>query len=333
DGVMEGEQHNTYDIEFYGPNTMMGTFYLGALRAAEEMARAVGDHGAADEYRSLYERGRHRLDSDLWNGEFYTQKTPGDVNEHSHQYGDGCLSDQLLGQWFANVVGLGDLLPSEHIRSALHSIFRHNWLTDFYDHHNCQRIYALNDERGLLLCSWPRGGRPHYPFPYADEVWTGIEYQVAAHLIYEGLVDEGLSIVKGVRDRYDGERRNPWDEVECGHHYARAMASWSLLLALSGYLYSAPDATLKFAPCIFPERFRCLFTVGAAGGCTHRSGRRIGRCTQLMSGMVTSQCSTSVSLFLLKRPTSVRWYRLQKVREQRSLNVRERKCVFIYHIV
>ena len=115
---------------------------------------------------------------------------------------------------------------------------------------NVQRTYALNGEAGLLLCTWPRGGRPAFPFPYSDEVWTGIEYQVAAHLIYAGLLDEGLAIVRGLRDRHDGERRNPWNEFECGNHYARAMASWSLLLALSGYRYSAPAGRIAFAPAV-----------------------------------------------------------------------------------
>src|SRR5206468_8582372 len=136
--------------------------------------------------------------------------------------------------------------------------------------------HALNDQPGLLLCSWPNGSRPRYPFPYADEVWTGIEYQVAAHLIYEGLVDEGLAIVKGLRGRHDGERRNPWDEFECGHHYARAMASWSLLLALSGFHYSAPEATIGFAPVLSADDFRCFFSTGSAWG-LYRQERAAGQ--------------------------------------------------------
>ena len=117
-----------------------------------------------------------------------------------------------------------------------------------------------------MLCSWPRGRRPALPFVYSDEVWTGIEYQVAAHLIYEGLVLEGLAVTKAVRDRYDGERRNPWNEVECGSHYARALASWSLLTALSGYAYSAPERRLAFAPRLSPEAFRAFFTTGQGWG-------------------------------------------------------------------
>lgn len=265
DGVMEGIQHNTYDIEFHGPNPMMGTFYLGALRVGAELAAVVGDPEAAARYRDLYECGRAKLDAELWNGEHYIQKYDPQVAT-KYQFGTGCLSDQLLGQWFSHVVQLGYLLPRKHVRIALRSVFRHNWRSRLADHPNCQRIYALDDEAGLLLCSWPQGGRPQLPFPYSDEVWTGIEYQVAAHLIWEGFLEEGLAVVKGVRDRHDGERRNPWNEPECGHHYARALSSWSLLLALSGFRYSAPDRSIGFAPKLNAERFRTFWSVDSGWG-------------------------------------------------------------------
>ncbi len=286
DGVMEGEQHNTYDIEFYGPNTMMGTLYLGALAAGERMARAVGDEAAAREYRRVFDSGRQKLDEALWRDGYYVQRVPDaatlkaqatahkedwyassiDKGRLKYQYGEGCLSDQLLGQWLAMVVGLGHVLPAVHVREALRSIYTHNFRQDFFDHPNTQRLYALNDEKGLVLCSWPRGNRPALPFVYSDEVWTGIEYQVAAHLVYEGLALEGLAITKAVRDRYDGERRNPWNEVECGSHYARALASWSLLTALSGYAYSAPERRLSFAPRLGAEEFRAFFTAAEGWG-------------------------------------------------------------------
>ena len=267
DGVMEGEQHNTYDIEFYGPNTMMGTLYLGALAATAKMARHLGDTAAAERYEKLLAQGGAALDRLLWNGEYYIQKVEEKHEKASrYQYGEGCLSDQLLGQWFAEVVELGKLLPPEHIRAALGSIYRYNFVEDFSDFPNPQRIYALNEEKGLLLCSWPKGKRPALPFVYSDEVWTGIEYQVAAHLIYEGMVKEGLAIVAAARDRYDGARRNPWNEIECGHHYARAMASWSLLLALSGFSYSAPHKELRFRPRLRSNDFRVLYTTGSAWG-------------------------------------------------------------------
>ncbi len=273
DGVMEGEQHNTYDIEFYGPNTMMGTLYLGALTAAARMARHLGETATAERYEQLARAGSAKLDQLLFNGEFYIQR----VDERNpkaakYQYGEGCLSDQLLGQWFAEVVALGKLLPQEHIRRALASIFRYNFRENFEDFPNAQRLYALNDDKGLLLCSWPKGGRPELPFVYSDEVWSGIEYQVAAHLIYEGMVKEGLTIVRAVRERHDGIRRNPWNEFECGSHYARAMASWSLLTALSGFHYSAPAKELAFRPRYRQNAFRCLFVAGSAWGTYSQEG-------------------------------------------------------------
>jgi len=183
-----------------------------------------------------------------------------------YHFGEGCLSDQLLGAWFADTVGLDVGLSTERVKKALASIYRYNFRNSFYDHPNTQRIYALNDEKGLVLCSWPKGGRPKLPFVYSDEVWTGIEFQVAAHLIFQGLVEEGLAIVKGITERYDGLRRNPWNEVECGSHYARALASWSLLVALSGYRYSAINQSLSFSPVINAEDFRCFFAAGPAWG-------------------------------------------------------------------
>jgi len=265
DGLLEGEQHNTYDIEFLGPNGMLSGFYLGALLAGERMALAVGDVEAARAFRDVFDKGRRKYEELLWNGEFYVQKSD-KVMETKYQYGEGCLSDQLLGQWLAMVAGLGRFLPEERIKTTLDSIYRYNFMTDFREHSNAQRTYALNDEKGLLLCTWPKGGRPPLPFPYSDEVWTGFEYQVASHLIYEDRLAEGLSIVKAARDRYDGWRRNPWDELECGHHYVRAMSSWGLLLALSGVDYSAPEMRMGFDPKVYPDDFRGFWCVGSGWG-------------------------------------------------------------------
>ena len=300
DGLMEGQQHNTYDIEFYGPNPMMSTLYLGALRAGELMAKAVGDEPAAESYRGIRETGIRNLEQ-LWNGEFYIQKIPpvdeirpmekyADADWYSntvqdgqirYQFGEGCLSDQLLGAWFADVIGLDMGLPAERIKNTLESIYRYNFRNTFYDHPNTQRIYALNDEKGLVLCSWPRGGRPKLPFVYSDEVWTGIEFQVAAHMICHGLVDEGLAIVKGITERYDGLRRNPWNEVECGSHYARALASWSVLMALSGYRYSAVDQQLTFSPVMNSDDFRCFFAAGPAWGVYSQKTQRPSHAVRL----------------------------------------------------
>jgi len=265
DGVMEAVQHNTYDIEFLGANTMMGTLYLGALKAMEKIATVLGDEQYAAKCRSIYEKGSAKHVEKLWNGEYFVQDCNPE-NAPRYQFGPGCLSDQLLGQWFCEVVELGHVLPGDKVKKTLESIFNYNWRPDLSEHDSVQRTYALNNEAGLLLCTWPNGGRPRYPFTYADEVWTGIEYQVAAHLIYEDMLAEGLAIVKGVRDRHDGAARNPWDEFECGHHYARAMASWSLLLALSGFHYSAPDKWIAFTPKVDAWDFKCFYSTGSGWG-------------------------------------------------------------------
>ncbi len=289
DGVMEGLQHNTYDIEFYGPNSMMEGWYLGALRCGVLMAEGVGDTASAARYRDLADRGAKWMDENLFNGEYYDQHVDPSAVEHSptsteisaggqrvgnpkYQYGAGCLSDQLVGAWLARGAGVDTGLDQTKVRKSLESIFRYNFRENLEDHDNAQRIYAVEDEPGLLLCTWPRGQRPDLPFVYSDEVWTGIEYQVAGHLIYEGMVEEGLKIVAGVRARYTGERRNPWSELECGNHYSRAMASWSVLLALSGFDVDMTTGYLAFAPAVKDQPFQTFWSTGTGWGTYRQDG-------------------------------------------------------------
>ena len=270
DGVLDGKQHNTYDIEFYGPNPLRHHLLPGRAAGGGGAGRGDGRADLAGAPGRACARGqRPRRCELLWNGEYYQQRLD-DVNAHKYQHGAGCLSDQLLGQWHARLLGLGALLPAEHVRGAARAIYDHNFKRHFTEHVNCQRTYVLNDEAGLLLCTWPRGGRPRFPFVYSDEVWTGIEYQVAAHLIYEGWLAEGLEIVAAVRDRHDGVRRNPWNEVECGHHYARSMSSWSVLLALSGFQCDVAGGLIQFEPVLAassePGRFRTFWSCGRGWG-------------------------------------------------------------------
>jgi len=258
DGVLDGSQHNTYDIEFYGMSSMLNSIFYAALRAGEEISTYLGDTDCASRYASLREKGARKLDAETFNGEYYEQVID-DVNEFKYQYGKGCLSDQLLGQQLAHVNKLGYVLDKDNVKSAVHSIMKYNLLDDFSDFANMQRMYALNDNSGLLLCSWPKGGRPEIPFVYSDEVWTGIEYHVASHLIYEGLVDEGLKIVEACRARHDGVERSPWNEVECGHHYARSLSSYAVLLALTGFHCDAVSKVLTFKPAINEDNFTGFF--------------------------------------------------------------------------
>ncbi|MCL2461651.1 MAG: non-lysosomal glucosylceramidase [Defluviitaleaceae bacterium] len=272
DFVLDTQQHNTYDIEFYGPNSLVNSMFYAALKAGAEMAAAMGDAETSRRYADALEKGSRRMDELLWNGSYYIQKI-GDVNAYKYQYGKGCLSDQLFGQLQAHVSGVGYVLPEEHVKNAIREVFRHNFRTDFHGHTNLQRTYALNEDQGLILCSWPEGGRPDLPFVYSDEVWTGIEYQVAAHLIFEGAVEEGLTIVKATRERHDGFRRNPWNEAECGNHYVRSMASWGVLIALSGFRADLVKKEIHFAPATEVGDFSCFFSCAAAWGVFSRKVR------------------------------------------------------------
>jgi hypothetical protein len=177
-----------------------------------------------------------------------------------YQYGTGCLSDGVIGAWMAKLYGIETPLDQSKTRKTLRAIFWHNFRRDLSHHANTQRPgYAIGHEGGLILCTWPKGGKPTLPFIYSDETWTGFEYQVASHLMLEGFVDEGLAIVAAARDRYDGRARNPWNEYECGSYYARAMSSYALLGSLSGFRYSAADKTLWLAPQVKRRPFKTFF--------------------------------------------------------------------------
>jgi hypothetical protein len=276
---------------------MCTSFYLGALTAATLMGKALGDDVSA--YQGLLDKGVKAAEDELYNGEYFIQKiewknlragnpveTRSMVGEYSaearellnregpkYQYGAGCLSDGVLGSWMALVCGVGQVLDPVKVASHVRCVHRYNLRKDLSTHANPQRpSYACGAEGGLLLCSWPKGGKLSLPFVYSDEVWTGIEYQVAAHLIMMGMVRQGLEIVRICRARYDGKVRNPFNEYECGHWYARAMSSYALLQALSGARYDAIEKVLYLRPKVTGD-FRAFLstatgygTVGVLGG-------------------------------------------------------------------
>lgn len=272
DGVPAGWQWNTYDCAVSGASTFIGSQYLCALAAAEQMATLQGDTASAQRYRRIRLAGTRNQDAQLWNGEYYIQK-PGEPP--AHDYNTGCHSDQLLGQWWAHQLGLGYLYPRERVRQALQSIFRYNFRRNMRGHAQIPRRYVLDDEGGLLMCTWPHGGRPNPFIIYADEVWTGIEYATAGLMLWEGMVDEAVQVVDTARSRYDGRRRdgldsgpggNPFNELECGKFYARAMSSFGLLLAAQGLILDTPAGVLGFAPRWQPEDHRSFFITGTGWG-------------------------------------------------------------------
>ncbi len=268
-GVLEEPHHNTYDIEYWGPDGHCSSFYLGALTAAIKMGEFLQED--VSRYATLLEKGIPYFETELYDGEYFYQKIttegldaefePLDVSTNGqgyndivqmlnqegpkYQYGTGCLSDGILGFWIARVCGLDEIIDSEKVKSNLNAIHKYNLSKDLSDHSNPQRpTFAMGKDGGLLLCTWPKGGALSIPFVYSDEVWTGIEYQVASHLMFEGMVEKGLEIVRVCRDRYDGTIRNPFNEYECGHWYARALASYGLIQGLTGVRYDAVEKTL-----------------------------------------------------------------------------------------
>ncbi|MHB1036504.1 MAG: GH116 family glycosyl hydrolase [Pirellulales bacterium] len=269
DGLIEGSQPNTYDIDFFGPNTFVGSLYLAALRAGEEMAREMADVEFAGRLRKIFESGRRLSAEKLFNGEYFGQIV--DLAKHpKDQYGDGCLSDQLFGQGWAAQVGLGAIYSPQMVKKALESVWKYNWAPDIGPQnavHRPERWFVSPGEAGLFICTWPRSKHlADSGVRYRDEVWTGIEYQVAGNMVWEGMLTEALAICRAIHDRYDPARRNPWNEVECGDHYARAMASWGVFTALAGYEYHGPKGHLGFAPRLSPEDFRAAFTAAEGWG-------------------------------------------------------------------
>lgn len=273
-GVIEEPHHNTYDIEFWGPDGMHTSFYIGALRAITAMGKFLDSDVTF--YEGLAEKGNEIMETELYDGEYFIQKiqftgltapSPAEAAKKSfggeyskeaiellekegpkYQYGKGCLSDGVLGFWIARMCGLDDAVSKTKIQSHLRAVYKYNLRKNLSDHANPQRpSYAFGNEGGLLLCSWPKGGKLSLPFVYSDEVWTGIEHQVASHLMLMGDVEKGLEVLRTSRNRYDGRVRNPFNEYECGHWYARALSSYGYLQALTGVRYDAVEKTLFVA--------------------------------------------------------------------------------------
>jgi uncharacterized protein (DUF608 family) len=277
-GVLWGRQHHTLDMELFGPSSWLTTMYLAALKAGSIMAEAMDELDFAEECRSLAAKGGAYVDRELFNGRYYTQAldltdrsvlAPFDqkrkagvlresfmeaywsdeYGEIKYQIGQGCLTDQILGQWHAEIAGLGDLLEPANVLTALKTVFENNYQPNLKDHFNPCRVYAYEDEGGLLNCTWPDGAaKPALPVPYAEEIWTGLEYMLASHLIQRGLVEEGLIVVRAARARHDGSRRNPWNDMECGSYYVRSLSSYALVNAYSGFTFDQRSREIGLKP-------------------------------------------------------------------------------------
>jgi hypothetical protein len=278
DGIIKANQHNTLDAEWHGEVAWLSGLYLAALRAGEEMALDMGDAGFAKKCAAIVVAGRKSLLDRLFNGEYFIQlgdpKSANTVGSY-----DGCEIDQVLGQSWAYQVGLGEVLPREQTRLALQALWKYNFTPDVGPYRKAYpagRWYAMAGEAGTLMCSWPRGDAKRvsdgFDF-YFNECMNGFEHQLAGHMIWENMLLEGLAIERALHDRYHGSRRNPWNEVECGDHYARSMASYGVFIAACGFEYHGPKGHIGFAPRLTPGNFKAPFTAAEGWGCFEQKCR------------------------------------------------------------
>lgn len=286
-GVLTGRQHHTLDVELFGPNAWLTGFYLAALKAAAEISGFLGEKDSQKEYLSILERGQNYLESRLFSGQFYTQQIDlhdrtrlsrfedaqnywnPETQQIKYQIGQGCEIDQMTAQWHASLLGLGDIFSPAHRRTALESLWRLNFKSMRNNCNPC-RIFSADDEEGAVICSWQNSGdRPAIPIPYAEETMSGFEYALAGQMLQNGMEPQALRLISAVRNRYDGRKRNPWSELECGGSYARSMASYSFLLIYSGFSFRMDRRSIGFAPLNRPalhKTDRYFWSLGTAWG-------------------------------------------------------------------
>lgn len=276
DGLLDGKQHNTLDAEWYGKVHVLCSLYIAALRAAEELAKIMGDAGYAETMAAIYAKGARNIEK-LYNGEYYIQiEDPAHLDKIG--VGTGCYIDQVMGQFWSNQLDLGRIYNADHQKSALRALWKYNFVPEygaFRKGFPLGRHYAKTGDAGLLMCTWPQGGlrddfMRHWQYAYFNEFMTGFEYQAAAHMVAErdaDLVEYGLAITRAIHDRYDTSRGlNPYNEIECSDHYARAGASHAVFLALCGFHFDQSKGLLRFDPVIQKENFKAPFTTSEAWG-------------------------------------------------------------------
>lgn len=276
-GILTGRQHHTLDMELFGPNPWLTGIYLTALQAGILIAYILGHKKQAEHWENILSHGRSQIDTLFFNGEYYQQRIDladksllspyyqehektwnndsgniydfywnDETQQLKYQIGDGCHIDQLMGQWLAELCNMPLIFPKKNAEKALRSIWKYNFRS-MREHTNPCRSFALDDEKGTCICFWPNE-KPLIPIPYAEEMMTGFEYQVASHMIANGLTTEGIELVQAIRQRFSGHNRNPWNEFECGSNYARSLASYGLLIAWSGFRFDMSEHRIVFHP-------------------------------------------------------------------------------------
>ena len=272
-------------MELFGPSSWLQGMYLAALKAASEIADYLGETDKAAEYTEIFNSGYNYTKNNLFNGEYFIQEVDlkdksilehfgfderywnEETNEIKYQIANGSSIDQLLGLWHAKILGLGEIFDVEQVKTALKNMFKYNYKSSMRDFTNPWRIFSLNDEAGTVICEYPnKDKKPSIPISYCEETMTGFEYSFAGLLAEYGMIDESLQVIKAVRERFDGKKRNPWNEIECGNNYARSMSSFALLTIFSGFEFDIPHNHIGFNPKVNKENYKSCWFVDSAWG-------------------------------------------------------------------
>ena len=283
DGLLDGSQFHTLDTNWHGEIPWISSLYLAGLAAGKTMANEVGDDQFAQECEKWLEIGKSNFVERLFNGEYFVHR-PDPEHPKSMDLAEGSYIDQVFGQSYSLQLGLERVIPIAETISALNSLWKYNFTPDVGPYRDGfkevegGRWYAMPGEGGLLMCTWPRGdcnrsqheqtllGLDVTSEGYLNECMSGFEYQVASHMVGEGLLQEGLAVARSVHDRYHPAKRNPWNEIECSDHYSRAMASYGVFLNVCGFHYHGPQGMISFKPKLNPTAFRAPFTTAKSWG-------------------------------------------------------------------